>query len=68
MVICGMHLGHLTSGPVLVLVLQRENAVRKLLSLLGPNNPKEAKKKNEFLWRGMFGVDPINNALHGVYL
>eukprot|EP00057_Strongylocentrotus_purpuratus_P006231 XP_011660705.1 PREDICTED: uncharacterized protein LOC580349 isoform X3 [Strongylocentrotus purpuratus] len=65
LVICGMHLGHLTSGPVLVLVLQRENAVRKLLSLLGPNNPKEAKKKNEFLWRGMFGVDPINNALHG---
>ncbi|XP_063960044.1 dynein axonemal assembly factor 8-like isoform X1 [Lytechinus pictus] len=64
-VICNMHLDHLTSGPVLVLVLQRENAVRKLLSLLGPNNPKEAKKKNEFLWRGMFGADPINNALHG---
>ncbi|XP_071503369.1 dynein axonemal assembly factor 8-like [Diadema antillarum] len=64
-VVCGMHLDHLRSGPVLALALQRENAVRKLLSVLGPASPKEAKRQNEFLWRGMFGADPINNAFHG---
>ncbi|XP_071807042.1 dynein axonemal assembly factor 8-like [Asterias amurensis] len=60
-----MHIEHLTSGPVLLLCLQRENAVRKLLDVLGPANPQDARKQSQFLWRGMYGADPINNGIHG---
>ncbi|XP_077985176.1 dynein axonemal assembly factor 8-like [Glandiceps talaboti] len=63
-VLCNMHLDYLTSGPVLLLCLQRENAIKKLLDVVGPVNPQEAKKVNQFLWRSLFGVDPINNGLH----
>ncbi|KAJ8034916.1 Nucleoside diphosphate kinase 7 [Holothuria leucospilota] len=64
-IISSMHLEHLMSGPCLALCLLRENAVKKLLDLLGPANPREAKQKNQFLWRGLYGADPVNNALHG---
>lgn len=65
-IISSMHLEHLMSGPCLALCLLRENAVKKLLDLLGPANPREAKQKNQFLWRGLYGADPVNNALHGM--
>ncbi len=60
-----MHVEHLTSGPVLLLCLQRENAIRKPLDVLGPANPQDARKQSQFLWRGMYGADPINNGIHG---
>ncbi|XP_022110175.1 uncharacterized protein LOC110989830 [Acanthaster planci] len=63
--LCALHQEHLMSGPVLLLCLQRENAVRKLLDLLGPANPQDARRQSQFLWRGMYGADPINNGIHG---
>ncbi|XP_070548273.1 dynein axonemal assembly factor 8-like [Ptychodera flava] len=63
-VLCKMHVDYLTSSPALILCLQRENAIKKLLDLIGPVNPQQAKKTNQFLWRSLFGVDPINNGLH----
>ncbi|CAG2255348.1 unnamed protein product [Mytilus edulis] len=56
---------YLKSGPSLCLVLQRENAVKKLLDLLGPSDPSSARRQSQFLWRGTFGVDTVNNAFHG---
>ena len=59
-----LHLRHLTSGESLVLCLQRENAVKKLLDVIGPTDPRQAKRESTFLWRAMFGADSINNALY----
>ena len=55
----------MTSGPVVVLCLQRENAVGRLLDLLGPSDPVEAKRKSQFFLRGSFGQDSVRNALYG---
>ena len=60
-----MHVDFLTAAPSLVLCLQRENAVKKLCDLIGPSDPKEARRFSSGLWRGTFGSDPISNGLHG---
>lgn len=56
---------YLKSGPSLCLVLQRENGVKKLLDLLGPADPLNARRQSQFLWRGTFGVNVVTNAFHG---
>ncbi|XP_060073808.1 dynein axonemal assembly factor 8-like [Ylistrum balloti] len=58
------HLSYLTSGPCVYLTLERENAVKYLLDLLGPMDPQGARRQSQFYWRGVFGVDPVLNALH----
>lgn len=57
---------YLTSGPSMCLVLLRENSVKKLLDLLGPVDPLNARRQSQFLWRGTFGVDLVNNAFYGM--
>jgi nucleoside diphosphate kinase len=64
-VMYNLHKEHLTSGPSVVLTLQRENAIKKLVDLLGPNDPQQARRQSQFLLRGAFGIDPVSNALHG---
>ncbi|XP_039205834.1 uncharacterized protein C16orf71 homolog isoform X2 [Crotalus tigris] len=59
------HSSYLTSGSSLVLCLQRENAVKKLLDLLGPEDPKEAQAINQFFWRALHGHSPIQNGFYG---
>lgn len=56
---------YLTSGASLLMCLQRENAVKKLLDLLGPDDPIIARDLDPFLLRGCYGVDSIHNAMHG---
>lgn len=58
------HLEHLTSGPCLCLCLQRENAVKWLLDLLGPEDPQSARRQSQFYWRGVFGADSVSNAFY----
>ena len=60
-----MHVDYLTQSCCLLLVLQRENAVKRLVDLLGPQDPKHAKQQDQFYWRAMFGSDPVANGLHG---
>ena len=60
-----MHTEYLTGGASLLLALQRENAVKHLSGLLGPDDPKQARKASSFYWRAVFGSDPIANGLHG---
>ena len=55
----------MTSGPVVVLCLQRENAVGRLLEVLGPSDARAAKKQSQFYLRGSFGEDAIHNAFYG---
>ena len=58
----------MTSDPSLVLAIQRENAVKYLLDLIGPEDPQVARRQSQQLWRAVFGVDPVMNGLHGNYV
>ncbi|XP_078414864.1 dynein axonemal assembly factor 8 isoform X3 [Cetorhinus maximus] len=55
----------LTSGASIILCVQRDNAVKKLLDLLGPEDPREARGLDQFLWRGHCGTDIVHNGLYG---
>ena len=59
------HVQYAQSGPCLLLGLMRENAVAKLLDVLGPCDPQLARKQSQFLLRGCYGVNLICNALYG---
>ncbi|XP_059834817.1 dynein axonemal assembly factor 8 [Hypanus sabinus] len=54
----------LISGPLVILCLQRDNAVKKLLDLLGPEDPQEARSLDQFLWRGHWGTDLLHNGFY----
>ena len=67
-VLLSLHQDYLTSGPSLLLCLQRENAIKRLQDLLGPEDPQAAKRPSSFLWRSVFGSDPVANGLHGKFM
>jgi nucleoside-diphosphate kinase len=52
----------MTNGPVVVMALEKENAVPEWRNLMGPTNSKEAKAGT---LRGDFGTDIERNAVHG---
>src|SRR5688572_28736419 len=52
----------MTSGPVVVMALVKDNAVIEWRNLMGPINSKEAKAGTLL---GDFGTDIERNALHG---
>ena len=52
----------MTSGPVLLLVLEGENAVEKNRDIMGATNPKDAK---EGTIRKLFAKSIAANAVHG---
>ncbi|GFR78896.1 nucleoside diphosphate kinase [Elysia marginata] len=62
--LCEQHVEAMTAGPSLVLVLQQPGAVKRLLDLLGPEDPQSARRLSQFLWRGEFGRDVFNNGLY----
>ncbi len=51
-----------TSGPVIVMALRKENAIADWRKLMGATNPAEAE---EGTIRKLFGTDISNNAVHG---
>ncbi|NOZ02020.1 MAG: nucleoside-diphosphate kinase [Deltaproteobacteria bacterium] len=52
----------MTSGPVVVMVLQGEDAIATWRDMMGPTNSKEAPKGTI---RRAFGTDIERNAVHG---
>ena len=52
----------MTSGPVIVSVLEGQEAIAKNRELMGPTNSQEAEKGTI---RGDFGTDIEKNAVHG---
>ncbi len=52
----------MTSGPVVVMALGKENAVTEWRNLMGPTNSKEAPAGT---LRADFGTDIERNAVHG---
>ncbi|NWH84285.1 NDK5 kinase, partial [Aegithalos caudatus] len=59
------HCTYLTSGTALVLCLQRPNAVKKLMDLLGPEDPQLAQALDPRLWRAQYGTSTVQNGFYG---
>ena len=53
---------YLSSGPIVVMVLERKNAVLANRELMGSTNPKEAK---EGTIRKKYGISIDKNSVHG---
>ena len=53
---------YLSSGPILVMILQKDNAVVGNRELMGATNPKEAK---EGTIRKKYGISIDKNSVHG---
>ena len=53
---------YLSSGPIVVMCLEKENAVLDNRSLMGATNPKEAK---EGTLRKKYGLSIDKNSVHG---
>ncbi|KAB1223373.1 putative nucleoside diphosphate kinase 5 [Morella rubra] len=56
---------YITSGPVLVMVLKKENAVVDWRALIGPTDAREAKITHPHSIRAMCGLDSEKNCVHG---
>ena len=53
---------YLSSGPIVVMILEKENAVLGNRELMGATNPKEAK---DGTIRKKFGISIDKNSVHG---
>jgi len=53
---------YLSSGPIVVMILEKENAVLANREVMGATNPKEAK---EGTIRKKFGISIDKNSVHG---
>ena len=53
---------YLSSGPIMVMVLEKENAVLANRKLMGATNPKDAE---EGTLRKKFGISIDKNSVHG---
>ena len=54
--------GYLSSGPILVMTLEKDNAVLDNRKLMGATNPKEAKENTI---RKLYGISIDKNSVHG---
>ena len=53
---------YLSSGPIVVMVLQKENAIKGNRKLMGATNPKDAE---DWTIRKKFGISIDKNSVHG---
>jgi len=53
---------YMSSGPIVVAVLEGEDAIKRYRELMGATNPKEAQ---EGTIRKQFGLDVEKNSVHG---
>ena len=54
--------GYLSSGPIVVMVLEKDNAVLENRQLMGATNPKDAE---EGTIRKKYGISIDKNSVHG---
>ena len=53
---------YLSSGPIVVMILEKENAVLKNRELMGATNPKDAEENTI---RKLYGISIDKNSVHG---
>ncbi|XP_071942606.1 thioredoxin domain-containing protein 3 homolog isoform X3 [Antedon mediterranea] len=58
-------ISHMTSGPSMVMVLSREDAIDNWRTLMGPTDPEVAKDQAPESLRALLGKDILHNAIHG---
>jgi len=51
----------MTSGPIIVMVLEKENAIEDFRNLIGNTNPQKAEAGTV---RRLYGLDKTKNAMH----
>ncbi|EDO39201.1 predicted protein [Nematostella vectensis] len=56
---------YMSSGPIMALVLARENAISYWRQLIGPTNTQKARDQAPESLRAIYGTDSTRNALHG---
>ncbi|XP_013390058.1 nucleoside diphosphate kinase homolog 5 [Lingula anatina] len=56
---------YMSSGPIIVLVLSRDNAISYWRELVGPTNTLKARETHPDSLRAIYGTDDQRNALHG---
>ncbi|KAF5396128.1 Nucleoside-diphosphate kinase [Paragonimus heterotremus] len=56
---------YMSSGPVVALVLAKENAIAAWRELIGPTNSIKAKSIAPLSIRALYGTDDQQNAVHG---
>jgi len=54
----------MTSGPVVAMVLEGEDAIKKVREIIGPTDSEEARKVAPNSIRALFGTDKGKNAVH----
>eukprot|EP00299_Pterocystis_sp_00344_P005363 c1675_g1_i1.p1 GENE.c1675_g1_i1~~c1675_g1_i1.p1 ORF type:complete len:248 (+),score=61.54 c1675_g1_i1:41-784(+) len=54
----------LTGGKSLVMCVSRKNVIEKLVEIVGPENPDEAKQTAPNSLRALYGTDHMRNAIH----
>lgn len=53
---------YMSSGPIVAMVLEGENAIKRVREIMGATDPKEAK---EGTIRKLFALDKEKNTVHG---
>ena len=53
---------YLSSGPIIVIILDGENAIQKNINLMGATDPKKAK---DGTIRKLYGISIDKNSVHG---
>lgn len=56
---------YMTSGPVLVMLLEKDNAVADWRALMGPTDASKAKITHPYSIRAKCGLDMEKNCVHG---
>lgn len=56
---------YMTSGPVVVMVLEKENAVAEWRALIGPTDAQKAKISDPLSIRAVCGLNLQKNCVHG---
>ncbi|MCS6958260.1 MAG: nucleoside-diphosphate kinase [Aquificaceae bacterium] len=54
----------MVSGPVVAMVLEGEDAIRRVREIIGPTDSEEARRVAPSSLRALFGTDKGRNAVH----
>ena len=60
-----LFVAHMSSGPVIALEIAGADAIKRWQTMMGPENPSDAKTTSPDSLRALYGQDLIKNVVHG---